>query len=781
METSPRKKQIRDWFSQGVLLFVLVACVFPRTFFSGEVTLPGNLLYDYPPWDAYTPGVYIEHQNPLTVETLMQVSKFYYRSTELLKAGQWPLWNRLEFGGMPLLANVQSTVFYPPRLLHMIFDHYTATTLFILFKLWAAGMTAFALARGMNLQTSAARFFSVAWMLSGYNLIWAYWPPPDVSVWAPIVLLGVERIVAGRIERGFWTLTFGAVLILLAGHPETAFSFGLGIGTYFLIRLAFMKRRRLAATVSAVAPWIVAFAACAAVLLPFFEYLPHSHNTAFRTGSDVDKHFLPAYGHLALWFPRYFGTAAENTYWGVDTLNSTFFGMLYPGIGVFMLLFLVPSLPWTRDEIIRLAALAAPAFLGLVMAHDLSLLRPIQELPVLDSMWRIYYVSFPMLALPLIGAIALNKWMESGPSKTGLKIALAGAGIVLVYASGATRQQWDLITKANLQNYVLFQLLWGALVAASILICLAALRSPSNLRMLGFVVIFVTFVDLLFAVRGVLPTAPRQNFFPETELTTYLAELEPDARVDVVSGGALPGVMYPYTIEEHWGHDGIYPERIIRFYGRLGDNLWNGVDRAAGVTHYLNESGTDAPFPMDDPSRFEYLTTYDDVDVFKRLDAPRVYLAGRVETFASTDDLFVRMAQGGFDPTTVALTDAPPDRLPAPAEGDAGSATIAFRDDHRVAIDVSAREEAVLVLTDAYYPGWTASIDSQPAEIFPVYYAFRGVVVPKGDHRVEFRYAPASFRVGLAVSAFTLVLTGGAALVRIRQRKSRIKTRTSHS
>jgi uncharacterized membrane protein YfhO len=66
----------------------------------------------------------------------------------------------------------------------------------------------------------------------------------------------------------------------------------------------------------------------------------------------------------------------------------------------------------------------------------------------------------------------------------------------------------------------------------------------------------------------------------------------------------------------------------------------------------------------------------------------------------------------------------------------------------------------VLVLGDAYYPGWRAFVGSQETEVFPANYAFRGITLPPGDHRVEFRYQPDSFGMGLLSTAAGAVLVG---------------------
>ncbi len=63
-----------------------------------------------------------------------------------------------------------------------------------------------------------------------------------------------------------------------------------------------------------------------------------------------------------------------------------------------------------------------------------------------------------------------------------------------------------------------------------------------------------------------------------------------------------------------------------------------------------------------------------------------------------------------------------------------------------------------MVVSEGYYPGWHASIGKEPVEIFPAYYAFRGVILPKGHHIVEYRYEPWPFRLGLGISIVALVV-----------------------
>ena len=66
----------------------------------------------------------------------------------------------------------------------------------------------------------------------------------------------------------------------------------------------------------------------------------------------------------------------------------------------------------------------------------------------------------------------------------------------------------------------------------------------------------------------------------------------------------------------------------------------------------------------------------------------------------------------------------------------------------------------VLALTDSFSPDWRATVDGEPVTIMQVNGIFRGVVIPAGDHIVEFRYRPLALYAGGLLSIGTLVLLG---------------------
>jgi hypothetical protein len=69
-----------------------------------------------------------------------------------------------------------------------------------------------------------------------------------------------------------------------------------------------------------------------------------------------------------------------------------------------------------------------------------------------------------------------------------------------------------------------------------------------------------------------------------------------------------------------------------------------------------------------------------------------------------------------------------------------------------------------VVFNETYAPGWHAWVDGKPAPILRAYGLFMGVAVPGGGRQVDFRYEPASFRLGLFISLLTLALIAGGIL-----------------
>ena len=77
----------------------------------------------------------------------------------------------------------------------------------------------------------------------------------------------------------------------------------------------------------------------------------------------------------------------------------------------------------------------------------------------------------------------------------------------------------------------------------------------------------------------------------------------------------------------------------------------------------------------------------------------------------------------------------------------------------RVVVEADLADAGLLVLSDAFYPGWKALVDGHERPILATNLIMRGVFLDRGNHTVVFVYRPPLLSDGLWVAGVTLALT----------------------
>ena len=101
--------------------------------------------------------------------------------------------------------------------------------------------------------------------------------------------------------------------------------------------------------------------------------------------------------------------------------------------------------------------------------------------------------------------------------------------------------------------------------------------------------------------------------------------------------------------------------------------------------------------------------------------------------------------------------------------------TIKSYEPNHLTYDVQSDKGGVVVFSEIYYPGWTATIDGQPAELGRVNYILRALNVKAGQHQVELSFHPKSVErtETIAYVAFVLLLLSVAAVVFVEWKKQK--------
>ncbi len=103
------------------------------------------------------------------------------------------------------------------------------------------------------------------------------------------------------------------------------------------------------------------------------------------------------------------------------------------------------------------------------------------------------------------------------------------------------------------------------------------------------------------------------------------------------------------------------------------------------------------------------------------------------------------------------------------------SAIITRYEPEQVLVQTRSSRPQLLLLSDAYYPGWQVTVNGSPAELLQADGLFRGVLLPAGEHEVVFSFAPRSFQLGWMMTAvgLTMIILLGAALLVLQRLDAR--------
>lgn len=158
-----------------------------------------------------------------------------------------------------------------------------------------------------------------------------------------------------------------------------------------------------------------------------------------------------------------------------------------------------------------------------------------------------------------------------------------------------------------------------------------------------------------------------------------------------------------------------------------------------------------------------------DVKIYENLAVqPRAFLVYDWQPVADEAEAVEVMGREAFDPraTAVVMGEVP---AVSPERSGRGEVEITSYGPESVTLHVTTDAPGLLILTDAYYPGWEAAIDGEPAAVLKADGMFRGIFVDVGEHQVTMQFRPRSVRlgawltaigIGLVVVAIITILSG---------------------
>ncbi|MBA2302819.1 MAG: YfhO family protein [Acidobacteria bacterium] len=136
---------------------------------------------------------------------------------------------------------------------------------------------------------------------------------------------------------------------------------------------------------------------------------------------------------------------------------------------------------------------------------------------------------------------------------------------------------------------------------------------------------------------------------------------------------------------------------------------------------------------------------------------PRAYFSDSVRVVLDPRAVLQQVTEAGFDGRREALVES--EAAPSLQRPTSPATCTATRDSpNELSVTTVTAEPRFLVVSEMYAPGWRAYVDGVETPVYRTNYLFRGVVVPAGQHLVQFVYRPISIAVGAAVSSVAVLI-----------------------
>jgi len=788
----------------SMLAYAALTLVLFHRLFLGEVLDAGTDIFDQPPFFSVAPDGYKVYTNTIQGDAWRQHGAWQQFQHEAAKEKRFPLWNPYEYMGMPFHGNGQTALLHPFSWPYYFFEPATVRGPLACFRLWLSASAICLLLRRWGLGGGAAFLGGVCWMFAPFNIRWLHWPLAHSSLWLPVVVLTLDRLIAAAdrpsMLRAFVVASLAATVLQLSGHPETQFQAGVAAGVTILVRLwstgfslaASLKRAGLC-----LLAMLLGTLGAAAQLLPFLVQLPES--------ADWVKHFHASPTGLD---PKALLLLLSHTFWGQTRADGRYEGpanYIEAGIGVGLIPFalalaaLVASIrptPFEKPHRRLVWGLAIAAFLFFALIFHLpGVADLLVKLALFDQANRFRWslaTEFWLSLLAGFGADLVFRRQKAGGYRAAAILILLSLALAVLLTQRVPAR-FSKINTALKQEHWRAAIQHPAIRSAAALACavgasvwlLRRSRVAAPHALVGLCV--WTSLEGLSGAWDFNATAPRELVEPKAPpLLQQAIALAGPGRLIGTNEVLYPNTSVRYRFRDVSGYDWPLPLRLERVLSAMG---WRVVEG----TSLMRESFLPAPSPALAAflSRCCVRVVYTS-DVGR----PKVVVNGRewpqVATGPVVDAVYLnptalprlRFAKsprlGDEEAAFAALTRANLDEPSivessvedsTPIREGAGETTITTEIPERVEISVRCESPGVLVLADRMSPGWSVAVDGRPKPPLTVDYLFRGVAVDRGDHAVVWTYEPPGLRMGVWNSVgvgVVLLLIAASSVIRNR-------------
>ena len=737
----------------AVSIILLGAIFFYSPLFKGKVPVPLDALVGlYHPYRDFYKSEFdrgVPIKNSILGDPVVQMIPWKKLVVESFRNATLPLWNPYMMAGYPLLGNIQSSPFYPGNLFLLVFPFLTGWTLYIISQQVLAFGFMYAYLRNKKLDPIACLVGSMAFSFSGFFVAWLEWGNIiHTALWLPFILLCIDKVFVSKNRWWMVGLFGGIVSSYLAGHLQTFFYIASLTSLY--TGLKFYLEKDIKLLIRCALPVFCAVL----ILLPIITVQLQFISLSARS-VDLDWHnegwFLPVQHLVQFVVPDYFGNPTTQNYWGVWN-----YGEFVGYIGILPFVFALFAVFFRRDKKTYFFATIVGIAILLMLPTIFGKLPFKLGIPFLSTTQPTRLMILVDFSLAVLAALGVDRFIKN-PKKFYLPLLTVAGFILCAFFIGLnlvgtpffTPESWA-ITQRNL---MLPTLLLGCAFGVYVLYTYKFLNREFNKQILLLLIVLFTVGDLLYFVRKYTPFTESRFYYPNTKIISFLSEKSETEQFRILKTDKRilhPNIAAFYHIQSIDGYDPLY----LRTYGELmaamgrrkpdtstpwgfsriitPDQFDTKINDLLGVKYVLSFRDQTEPY-------LKKVLQEGEIYVFENLKAyPRAFFVGKVEERENKQAVLESMFEPGSNMKEISFVEKTPDLEDNKAYDQFGIAKINSYKAEQVILNTKTTSEGFLVLTDSFYPTWRVKIDGKNTKIYKTNYHFRGVVVPQGEHTVEF-------------------------------------------
>lgn len=751
-----------------ITILIAVFAFFAPFWLKGLLPIPSDTIVGlYHPFrDLYAKNYPngIPFKNFLITDPVRQTYPWRELSISMLKKPELPLWNPYGFSGTPLLANFQSAVFYPFNLALFIFPFSLGWSILIFLQPLLAGIFLYFYLSNLSLNRSASFLGAFVFVFSGFSIAWLEWGTViQVILWLPLILLSIDNFFISFKSQGdsrlqlksknslIWSIIFLFALVssFFAGHLQTFFYLYLISILYFLARFTQFRQTKKVLLIFLILNSL--FIILAVIQwVPTLRFILLSARNTDQSPWTNSGWFIPWQNLIQFIAPDFFGNPATLNYWGIWNY-AEFVGY----VGIFPLIAAIFALFFRHDR--------KTLFFGIIFFLSLIFSLPtifaklpfILKIPFIDTAQPTRLLFLTDFSLSVLASLGFDYFLRQ-KKHVFYPLGFFGAVFAGLWFFVLFGKHLDLISTQNLliakHNLILPSILF---IVSFLWIAAAVIFSgnPGASLILRFLIVIVVIFDLFRFGLKFTPFTKREYLFPKTSLLLYLQKNIGNSRIMATDSRILPpNFALVYHLQSVDGYDPLYLRRYAELiaaserrkpdisppfgFNRIitPHNFSSGIMDLLGVKYVLSLSDLRS-------QKLKKVFQEGETRVYENKNAfPRVFFVKRLVNVLGSKEAIDFM----FNHASKLRNEAVVQQKFHTAQfwtlwrWAEGQSEIVSYSENKVVIKTENRGKGFLVLTDTFYPTWHVKIDGRETKIYRTDFDFRGVIVPKGRHTVEF-------------------------------------------